>query len=281
MSEFANTDPEGIDGIRMTWNAWPRTKVEASKCVIPLAANFSVIPSNPHIPRLPYAPVRCKTCSSILNPFSRVDFTAKIWICPFCYQRNQFSLNYHGISESNVPGELYPQYTTVEYVMPLPNNNNSSFGNVNNNSVVQPSPVFVFLIDTCMIEEEMEFLKSALRQAIELLPDNALVGFISYGTQVQVHELGFSDMSKVYVFRGNKEISKDQILEQLGLGVTRRGQAGAFQMGMKGGLPPSGVNRFLLPASDCDYTLNSVGFLKESFFVVGSIFFMDVFGIDS
>ena len=34
---------------------------------------------------------------------------------------------------------------------------------------------------------------------------------------MQVHELGFSEISKVYVFRGSKEISKDQVLEQLGL----------------------------------------------------------------
>ncbi|XP_054806066.1 protein transport protein SEC23 E-like isoform X1 [Prosopis cineraria] len=259
MSELANTDPEGIDGVRMTWNAWPRTKVEASKCVIPLAANICLIRSHPDIPHLPYAPLRCKTCSSVLNPFSRVDFTAKIWICPFCYQRNHFPPHYNAISETNVPGELYPQYTTVEYVLPLPSNPNS-FGNPNIDPThqLQPSPVFVFVLDTCMIEEEMEFVKSALRQAIGLLPDNALVGFISFGTQVQVHELGFSDMSKVYVFRGSKEIAKEQILEQLGLGASGRRQAGAYQMVLKGGFPPSGVTRFLLPASDCEYTLNSL-----------------------
>ncbi|PQM34900.1 protein transport protein SEC23 [Prunus yedoensis var. nudiflora] len=51
MSEMANTDPEGIDGVRMTWNVWPRTKVEASKCVIPLAACISPIRAHPTSPR--------------------------------------------------------------------------------------------------------------------------------------------------------------------------------------------------------------------------------------
>ncbi|KAM1085308.1 hypothetical protein FF1_011142 [Malus domestica] len=60
-------------------------------------------------------------------------------------------------------------------------------------------------------------IKSTLKREIGLLPDNALVGFVSYGTQVQVHELGFSDLSKVHVFRGSTEISKEQVLEQLGL----------------------------------------------------------------
>lgn len=97
------------------------------------------------------------------------------------------------------------------------------------------------------------------------LPDNALVGFISYGTQVHVHELGFSEMNKVYIFRGSKEVSKDQVLDHLGLG--RRAQPGypkgagqqpgVVQNGV-GVFPNSGVNRFLLPASDCEYTLNAL-----------------------
>ena len=102
------------------------------------------------------------------------------------------------------------------------------------------------------------------------LPDNALVGFISYGTQVHVHELGFSEMSKVYIFRGSKEVSKDQVLDHLGLGrragVAQPGypkgagqQPGVVQNGV-GVFPNSGVNRFLLPASDCEYTLNAVRF---------------------
>lgn len=129
-------------------------------------------------------------------------------------------------------------------------------------------PVFLFVLDTCLIEEELEFVKSAMRRAIGLLPENALVGLITYGTQVHLHELGFSDISKLYVFRGTKEISKDEILEQLGLSSSGRGF-------VKGSVQPNGmpmaqqqnvmgsssVNRFLLPASDCEYTLSAVRFV--------------------
>ncbi|XP_057429430.1 protein transport protein SEC23 E-like [Lotus japonicus] len=247
MSEMASTDPEGVDGVRMTWNVWPSSKVEASKCVIPLAATVAVIRPHPDIPRLPYSPLRCKTCTSALNPFARVDFTAKIWICPFCYQRNHFPPHYNAISETNLPGELYPQYTTVEYTLPPPHSDPSSSSS--------SSPVFLFLLDTCLIAEEIGFLKSALSQAIELLPDNALVGFISFGTQVQVHELGFSDISKVYVFRGSKDIPKDQILEQLGLASA---SASARRPQKVAPSSNSLVSRFLMPASDCEYTLNAL-----------------------
>ncbi|KAI3963008.1 hypothetical protein MKX01_029234 [Papaver californicum] len=252
-------DAEGIDGVRMSWNVWPRSKVEASKCVIPIAASISPIWHHKDIPNLPYLPLRCKSCSCILNPYCRVDFTVKIWICPFCFQRNQFPPHYSSISEHNVPAELYPQYTTVEY------NIQQQFQQNPNDSGSAPPPVFLFVLDTCLIEEELDFVKSALKRAIGLLPEHALVGFVSFGTQVQVHELGFADLSKVYVFRGTKEITKEQILDQLGLSLSAQrgaapGGAGFPQRGavINGGVANSGVSRFLLPASDCEYTLNSV-----------------------
>ncbi|KAI3837183.1 hypothetical protein MKW92_041111 [Papaver armeniacum] len=241
----------GIDGIRMTWNSWPTTKLDANKIIIPIAISISPIKSHPDIQILPYVPLRCKTCSCILNPFSRVDFSVKIWICPFCFHRNQFPPHYSPmISDINLPAELYPHFTTVEYSFP---------------SQIPSCPVFLFVLDSCIINEELEFVKSAIKQAITLLPDNALVGFISFGTQVQVHELGFSDLSKVYVFRGNKEFSKEEVLDQLGLS----------SFGQRGIVPPKAagnsidhqlnnnnnvvsINRFLLPASDCQYALDLV-----------------------
>ncbi|KAA3484072.1 protein transport protein SEC23-like [Gossypium australe] len=249
---MANSDPEGVDGVRMTWNVWPRTKLEASKCVIPLAASIAPIRPHSDIPTLPYAPLRCRTCSAVLNAYSRVDFLAKIWICPFCFQRNQFPPHYAMISETNLPCELYPQYTTVQYTLQTnPDPNNPS-------NAPQLQPVFVFVLDTCMIEEELVFAISALKQAIGLLPEQALVGFVSFGTQAHVHELGFTEMSKVYVFKGSKEISKEQVLEQLGLRAAGRRPTAGYPKGLQNGYTNTVVNRFLLPASDCEFTLNSL-----------------------
>jgi len=68
-------------------------------------------------------------------------------------------------------------------------------------------------------------------------------------------------MSKVYVFRGSKEIPADQVLDQLGLSTAGRrphkAPVGIAGPGA-GGLPGSGITRFLLPASECEYTLNAV-----------------------
>lgn len=246
MAEFA--EMEGVDGVRMTWNVWPSSKVEASKCVVPLATVYTPIRPAPELPLLPYAPLRCKSCLCILNPFGRVDYTAKIWICPFCFQRNHFPQHYSMINESNVPGELFPQYTTIEYAV---------------SGEKSLPPVFLFVLDTCVIEEELGYVKSALSQAISLLPEHALVGLVTFGTQVHVHELGFSDLFKTYVFRGSKEVSREQILDQLGLGGARPGfpkgaPIGIMQGGVANGPTSAGINRFLLAASDCEYTLNSL-----------------------
>ena len=76
------------------------------------------------------------------------------------------------------------------------------------------------------------FLRASLTQAISLVPEKSLVGLITYGAHVQVHELGFSDCPKAYVFRGSKDLSKEQILEQLGLSASGAGvQRGGVQQG--------------------------------------------------
>ncbi|KAF0895495.1 hypothetical protein E2562_013591 [Oryza meyeriana var. granulata] len=241
----AAADPDGPDAVRLTWNAWPRSKVEASRCVVPLAAAISPPP-----------------CSALLNPFARVDFAAKIWICPLCFSRNHFPPHYAAISESNVPAELFQQCSTVEYLVAgTPGGAPFQQGG----SPAPPPPVFLFVIDTCVIEEELEYVKMSMRKAVALLPEHALVGLVTFGTQVHLHELGFSDLSKIYVFRGTKEISKEQILDQLGLaGAGRPGfpkmpqQPGGPQI--NGMHPPAtaGVNRFLLPVSECECTLSTL-----------------------
>jgi len=243
MSEFL--DLEAQDGIRMTWNVIPGTKQDATNCVVPVSAIFTPLKPNPAIPVLPYAPLRCRMCRSILNPFSIVDFVAKIWVCPFCFQRNHFPQHYSSISENNLPAELFPQYTTVEYASTA------------ETGPVAP-PVFLFVVDTCMIEEEIGYLKSALAQAIELLPDQSLVGFITFGTYVQVHELGFGLLPKSYVFKGTKEVTKEQILDQMSCFAGKTKPTTGVIAGARDGLSTRSIARFLLPASECEFVLNSV-----------------------
>ena len=174
--------------------------MEAQKCVVPFGALVTPRKVLPEMPVVPYDPIRCKGCAACLNPYARVDFNAKLWICPFCYTRNHFPQHYASISETNLPAELFPTYTTIEYQLQRP---------------AGSPPAYMFVVDVCLIEEELSALKQSLTQALSLLPENASVGLITYGTHVHVHELGFDECPKSYVFRGSKEFTSQQIQDQL------------------------------------------------------------------
>jgi len=222
----------------MAWNVIPGTKQEASNCVVPVSAIYTPNKPFPNMPVLPYSALRCRTCRSVLNPFSIVDFAAKIWICPFCFQRNHFPPSYSSISDDNLPAELFPQYTTIEYDQ-TPSSSSS-----------HAPPVFMFVVDTCVIEEEMLFLKSALSQAIDLLPDNSLLGLLTLGSFVHVHELGFGQIPKTYAFKGSKE--------QMSFFAKKPKPATGVIAGARDGLSTESISRFLLPKSHCEFAFNSV-----------------------
>ncbi|RXM30462.1 Protein transport protein Sec23B [Acipenser ruthenus] len=195
---------EDRDGVRFSWNVWPSSRLEATKMVVPLACLFTPLKERPDLPPVQYEPVLCSrpTCKAVLNPLCQVDYRAKLWACNFCYQRNQFPPAYAGISDVNQPAELMPQFSTIEYI-------------------VQHGPqtplIFLYVVDTCLEEEDLQALKESLQMSLSLLPPNALVGLITFGRMVQVYELSCDGISKSYVFRGTKDLSGKQIQEMLGL----------------------------------------------------------------
>mmetsp|Transcript_28195 Transcript_28195/g.63859 ORF Transcript_28195/g.63859 Transcript_28195/m.63859 type:complete len:770 (-) Transcript_28195:276-2585(-) len=231
--------PEQKDGIRSSWNVWPSSRIEATRCVVPLGCLYTPLKRIENMPgSLSYDPIRCNGCSAVLNPFAQVDFRTKLWTCPFCTTRNHFPPHYaENISEASLPAELIPQFTTVEYEL--------------QSQAVGP-PVFVFVVDCCIDEEELVHLRDALQQTLNLLPEDALVGLLTFGTLVHVHELGFADCPKSYVFRGEKEYTPQKVQDMLGIMPARMGpgQGGA-------GRQPA-VGRFLMPVGECTFQLEQV-----------------------
>lgn len=71
--------------------------------------------------------------------------------------------------------------------------------------------IFLYVVDTCLEEEDLQALKESLQMSLSLLPPNALVGLITFGRMVQVHELSCELISKSYVFRGTKDLTSKQI----------------------------------------------------------------------
>lgn len=162
---------EDRDGIRFGWNAWPSSRLEATRIVVPIGCVYTPLKERDDLPPVYYEPVVCKGCRGVLNPFCQVDLPNKVWLCPFCLQRNQFPPHYKDISPSNVPAELLPQFTTIEYTLqrgtPIP-------------------PVFLYVVDTCLEDDDLQALKESLITSLSLLPPNALIGLITYGTMVWI-----------------------------------------------------------------------------------------------
>lgn len=48
MTDFGQL--EEVDGVRLSWNLWPNSKLEATKCVIPFGAVYS---PNKRLPSMP------------------------------------------------------------------------------------------------------------------------------------------------------------------------------------------------------------------------------------
>jgi len=223
---------EYTNGTRMSWNIWPSTRLDATRIIVPLGCLYTPLKAIENLSLVEYEPIVCKVkdCGAILNPYCFVDFHSKTWGCPFCLQRNQFPPHYaEHITEANLPAELHPQCTTIEYIIPQ--------------SVCQP-PVFLFVLDIALIDEELEQAKDSLQQCLAIMPQNALVGFITFGAIVYVHELGTSALPKAYAFRGGKETSAQQVAAQLGF----QGRGAAQQA----------AGRFLMPVAECEFTLNSL-----------------------
>ncbi|ORY92768.1 hypothetical protein BCR35DRAFT_286137 [Leucosporidium creatinivorum] len=239
---FDYEDVEDRDGVRLSWNVFAGSRIESTRTVVPIAALYTPLKERADLPPVLYEPVTCKTCRGILNPYCQIDVRGKLWICPFCLQRNAFPPHYKDISSNNLPAELLPKYTTIEYTLSRP---------------PQIPPIFLYVVDTCLDDDDLKALKDAIIVSLSLLPPHALVGLITYGTMTQVHELGYTECPKSFVFRGTKEYTPKSITEMLGL--TSAPRPGGVQPPANAPPPPvHGAARFLLPISQCEFGLTAI-----------------------
>lgn len=75
--------------------------------------------------------------------------------------------------------------------------------------------------------------------------------------QASLHELGYSECNKTYVFRGAKEYSPKQVQDMLGLSGAAR--VAPPRPGQPAPPPTAyGASRFLMPVSQCEFQLTSI-----------------------
>ncbi|KAF4389302.1 hypothetical protein G4B88_003115 [Cannabis sativa] len=270
---------EAIEGLRWAWNSWPASKPDSTALIIPLSIMCTPLMQQPELPILSYEPVVCAQCAAVLNPYARVQYASRIWFCPFCQHKNSFPSSYAGIGETNLPAELFPTYSVVEYApgrkitsggppstgsglnlsfKSRPNGLSSS--SLSLSSMASASslagldsrsigPAFVFVVDACSAVDEFRALKNELMRVIEQLPENALVSLVTFDSMVHVHDLGFSECSKVVMFHGERELSSDQTQQFLGFKHTKPKPLGTTSILQNQG--------FLIPVSECEFNITT------------------------
>ena len=155
------------------------------------------------------------------------------------------------ISDENLPAELFKQNNTVEYKL------NTKPGN---------PPIFIFLVDTALDEDELNQLKESIQEIISSLPQDCQIGLITYGRMCNVIELGSTDFPISYALNGEKSYKSYEIQELLGLMIrnTNSKNEGTF-------VNVSNRPKFIMPVSEVSFFVNSFlddlqpeGWSKES-----------------
>ena len=229
---------ESQNAIRMSWNILPANALDLQRYIIPCGIHYTPLKSIENMKLLDYEPVKCRSCKSVLAPTFQLDFRAKAWICPFCNNKNAFSKEYaQHITPENLPMELLQTSSTIEYKL---NQKESKY------------PVFFFIIDTSIIENELNELKETIQNTLSMIPPECEIGVITSGTMCNLLEIGFTDFPKMFVFKGDKQYTSNDIMTQLGL-INKNDPRVQLSSGKK----------FLMPLKDCEFSLNS--FLDDLF----------------
>lgn len=144
------------------------------------------------------------------------------------------------MTEEQPLAEMMPAFSTLEYTV--------------QRAACNP-PIFLLVVDTCLEEADLTAVKESLQMSLSFLPPDALVGLITYGKMVHVHELCCEGISKSWVFKGTKDYSGKQLQEMLGIG---RGAGGSAPSPANQSAQQLPYNRFLQPVQKCDTYLTDL-----------------------
>lgn len=251
-TEYPPLDPArsmAVPGVRSAWSLWPSSRTEAASLEVSLGLVYT--PFREEVPCVGYEPIRSRQGGSVISPLCHVDYRAKFWVDQFSGCRNPFPPAYcQHLTEQNKPVELMTN--VLEYTL--------------TSVKVAPSVVHILVVDINIYPEELEALRDVLQGLIALLPPDTIIGLITYGTVVNVHELGFNQCVKTHVFRGTKVVAQKDLFQHV------RADTGPVPRlaGAKApGVPASNLetaHRFVARLGDCENVLNLIlaGLQKDS-----------------
>lgn len=181
---------ENVDGVRLTWNIWPTSAAKSD--AIPIACMYNI---HQEAPCIEYEPTFCTKCKSILCPYAIIDYGNKSWTCIYCNNRNFFNSSFRDASMLSELPEIQEQNSTMEYIL---------------SKTTNFSPIFVLLIDVCTYDSSKhEFMKSGLLHTIGLIPDDALVAVVLFGSNISLVSFAEEEIPSVYLFSGKVAYSKE------------------------------------------------------------------------
>lgn len=170
--------------VRFNWNVFPSTRLEESQIVTPIGCLYTPINKKVKKNFRSSQPTRCESCTAVINPFILFDRKNNQWKCPFCSKLTAFSLPVN-LNDPKWASIFDTNIDTIEYRLP------PDIG------VPPEGPnVYFFVIDTYEHldlsngkEKSLESLKFAIASAIDLVPNGASVGLITFDSKVTVHLL--------------------------------------------------------------------------------------------
>ena len=238
---------ENIDeknGLKFVWNILPNSRIDMTKIVIPIGFHYTPLIKNENIPLLEYEPLRCRNCNSVISPLFPFSVRGKKWECPFCNIQINFPKNYSDfMTEENLPAELLPENSTVEYKL---NKKESNF------------PIFFFLIDTTVEDDELNELKESIQLTINSLPENCRIGIITFGKIVNVIEIGNVDIPISYALNGEKKYNIEEIKNLLGLTVANSNDFSNKNFTNSILVNESKRPKFIMPVGEVSFAINSL-----------------------
>ena len=110
-----------------------------------------------------------------------------------------------------------------------------------------------------MSAEELQDAKDSVGQLVALLPEECLVGLVTFGATVVAHELCESAMPRSYVLRGTDDITQEQLKRLLQLELSPHEHATYDKIkGSAVAESNAASRRFILPVSECEFALQTI-----------------------
>ena len=114
-------------------------------------------------------------CEGYLNKFCSVNYESKTVYCCFCKTPNSLPAKYaQNLMPGKLPFELMPGNSTFEFEQKNPQQ-------------TEASQAYMFVVDLCITDKELASVKEELLKVIKILPDDTLVGLVSFNKFVHVY----------------------------------------------------------------------------------------------